>query len=107
MFARGDVCESGLPIADKSAVSRLRRVTKTWGNEERLKRILAAEQILSGAQPAGVNDPVLEPGLLALRAQIALDEAILESDGSKEDMGEELLSHEFDLEEPEAEDADE
>lgn len=99
--------ESGLPIADKSAVSRLRRVTKIWGNEERLKRIMAAEQILSGTQPAGVNDPVLEPGLIALRVPIALDEAILESDESKEDMGEELLTHEFDLEEPEAEEDNE
>ena len=95
--------ESGQPIPDdKSLLSRLRRVTKTWDNEQWLNRLLAADQILNSAPPAGVNDPLLEPGLLALSCPRHLDEAILDGTKEHQEPPEELV-----LDEPETEDGNE
>jgi hypothetical protein len=95
--------ENGQPIPDdKSLLARLRRVTKTWDNEQWLNRLVAAAQILNSAPPAGVNDPLLEPGLLALSSPRRLDEAILDGTREQKEPPEELV-----LDEPETEDGNE
>jgi TIR domain len=94
----------GRTLSEKSALSRLRRVRKTWNNEEWLNRVLAAEQVLNSSLPAGVNDPTLEPGLVRLDSSARLEEGILESDAAKKKAE---LEEELDLEEPEMEEADE
>ena len=95
--------ERGAPIADKSALSRVRRVVDIWNNEEWLNRVAAAAQILTSAPPAGVNDPVLETELVKLRSPLKLEESLIEPDSAKQ--AAELL--EFELEEPELEGDDE
>lgn len=95
--------ERGKTFDEKSALSRLRRVTKTWGNEEWLNRAMAAEQVLSSSAPVGVNDPVLEPGLVRLDSTTKLDDAVLASDSTRTVLPEQ----EFELEELEAEEGDE
>jgi len=97
--------EKGGPVDYKSALSRIRRVTKTWKNEEWLNRVMAAAGILISSPPAGVNDPVLEPGLMALPSPRKLEESLIESDSTEKDA--EALEHEFTLDEPEPEDSDE
>ncbi len=94
----------GKTISEKSALSRLRRVRKTWNNEEWLNRVLAAEQVLNGSLPAGVNDPTFEPGLVRLDSATRLEEGILESDAVKKKAE---LEEELDLEEPETEEVEE
>jgi hypothetical protein len=96
--------EKGGPVDEKSALSRIRRVTKTWQNEEWLNRVMAAAGILISSPPAGVNDPVLEPGLVTLPSPRKLEEALIEPDSVKREV--ESLDHEFELEEPELEPED-
>lgn len=95
--------ERGKALPDKSAATRLRRVTQTWKNEEWLNRVLAAEHILSSSLPVSPNDPVLEAGLITLNSPTDLDESAL--DESKEKIGEPI--QELELDEPEAEVEDE
>lgn len=93
--------EKGGPVDAQSALSRIRRVTKTWKNEEWLNRVMAASQILIGSPPAGVNDPVLEPRLLELRSPLKLEEALIAAGSNEKDA--EALEHEFTLDDPEPE----
>ena len=87
---------------DRALLSRLRRVTKTWDNAECLRRVLAVENILSNSSPAGVNDPVLERGLLTMNSPMGLDESIIaKGDGNQE------LPEELELEEPDREETSE
>jgi hypothetical protein len=96
--------EQGDPITDdKATLSRLRRVTRTWDNEEWLKRTTAIEHVLSNSSPAGVNDPVLEKAVLALNSPTGLDEMIL----YPEKISKKTPELELELEEPETEEADE
>ena len=97
--------EDGHPISDVSAIARVRRVIKTWRNEEWLNRTMAIEAVLNGSLPAGVNDPVLEPGLVMLDSPLGLDEGVLEAGKDKTD--EQIFEQEFELEEPEVEEANE
>jgi hypothetical protein len=95
--------ERGKALPDKSAATRLRRVTQTWKNEEWLNRVLAIEHILSSSSPVSPNDPVIEPGLVPLNSPTDLDETVV--DESKEKLGEPI--QELELDEPEAEVEDE
>lgn len=92
--------EQGRPVDDPGALSRLRQVRRTWDNQEWLNRILAAEHVLAGAPVTGMNDPVLEPGLVRLDATAGLEESVLESGAAAPA---ESLGQEFELEEAERE----
>jgi hypothetical protein len=100
--------EQGKGIFDNSAVARIRRVTQTWNNEEWLNRVTAAEYVLNRVPPAGLNDPILESGLLTLDSPKGLDEAVLAA--HKQTAPGHIPEQEFELEEPdeaEKEDTDE
>lgn len=98
--------EKGEPVADdKSAATRLRRVIKTWDNEEWLNRIMAAEHVLCGSTPASASDPALESGLITLNSPRGLDEAALGSNGAGDDI--KMPGQELELDEPELEAANE
>jgi hypothetical protein len=97
--------ENGKPISGISAIARIRRVTKTWHNEEWLNRTTAVEAVLNHSLPAGVNDPTLEPGLVTLNSPLGLDEGVLGAGKGKTD--EQIFEQEFELEEPETEEANE
>lgn len=98
--------EHGKGITDKNAAARIRRVTQTWNNEEWLNRVTAAEYVLNSVPPAGLNDPILESGLLALDSPKGLDEAVLAA--PREKAREAVPEQEFELDEPdESEGADE
>jgi hypothetical protein len=94
--------ERGKALPDKNAITRLRRVTQTWKNEEWLNRVLAAEHVLGNSSPVSPNDPVLEPGLVTLNSPKDLDETVV--DESKEKIGEPI--QELELDEPEAEEVE-
>jgi hypothetical protein len=94
--------EKGEPVADeKSVVSRLRRVTKTWDNEEWLNRIMATEHVVCGSPPAGDSDPGFESGLITLNSPRGLDEAALDSNGTTTEI--KMPGQELELDEPETE----
>ncbi|HXB58956.1 MAG TPA: toll/interleukin-1 receptor domain-containing protein [Candidatus Acidoferrales bacterium] len=98
--------EKGEPLADeKSVMSRLRRVTKTWDNEEWLNRIMATEHVVCGSQPAGDSDLGFESGLITLNSPRGLDEAALDSNGANPDI--KMPGQELDLDEPETEEPNE
>lgn len=87
---------------DRTMLLRLRRVTKTWSNNEYLKRVLAVEHILSNSSPAGANDPVLERGLFAINTPLGLDEPMIaQGNGNQE------LPDEFELDESNTEESSE
>jgi hypothetical protein len=98
--------EKGEPVADdKSVATRLRRVTKTWGNEEWLNRIMATEHVVCGSPPTGGSDPAFESGLITLNSPRGLDEAVLGSNGAADDA--KLPGQELELDEPETEEPNE
>lgn len=99
--------EKGNAIVDKSVGSRRRRMTKMWYNDKWLNRVMAAEHVLTSLPLAGADDLVLEPGLVALASPRGLHEAILETEASVDDTGGDLPEQELELDEPEAEVADE
>ena len=69
--------EKGNPILDKSVGARRRRMTKMWYNDKWLTRLMAAEQLLTSLPPAGDDDLVLEPGLVALASPRGLNKRSL------------------------------
>lgn len=89
----------GNAITDKSVGSRRKRMTKYWYNDKWLNRIMAAKHILVNLPSAGEGDLKLEPELVTLLAPYGLNEAILEPEGSEEDMSTDLLEQELDIEE--------
>jgi TIR domain len=98
--------EKGEPIGeDKNVQTRLRRITKTWDNEEWLNRIMAAEHVLCGSTPASANDPALESGLITLNSPRGLNEAALDFDLARDHI--KMPGQELELDEPEAEAASE
>ncbi len=94
----------GQAVDDKSALPRLRRLRRTWGNGEWLNRVLAAAHVVTGEPPAGVNDPVFEPGPVRLESPAGLEESILGSGATTARA--ELPAQEFELDEMEMEEAD-
>jgi hypothetical protein len=99
--------EKGNAIVDKSVGSRRRRMTKMWYNDKWLKRVMAAEYVLTGLPLAGEDDLVLEPGLVALTSPRGLNEAILEPDAAGDDASADLPEQELELDEPQPEEGDE
>ncbi len=99
--------EKGNPILDKSVGSRRRRMTRMWYNDKWLKRLMAAEQLLTGLPPAGEDDLVLDPGLVSLASPRGLDEALLEAADEKEEPTEEAQDAEVVLDEHQEGEADE
>jgi len=97
--------EKGEAVDDKNALSRLRRVTKTWDNEEWLNRIMATEHVLCGSAPTGGSDPGFESGLITLNSPRGLDEAVLGSNGAGDHL--KMPGQELELDEPEAEEPNE
>ena len=93
--------EKGVPITDKSAGSRRRRMTKMWFNNKWLTRLMAAEQLLTSLPPAGADDLVLEPGLVTLTSPRGLNEALLVQNEEKETPDEEATDVELTLDEQE------
>ena len=96
--------EKGEPVDDKNALSRLRRVTKTWDNEEWLNRIMATEHVLCGSAPTGGSDPGFESGLITLNSPRGLDETALDSNGANgANDNLKMPGQELELDEPETE----
>ncbi len=99
--------EQGNAIVDKSVGPRRRRMTKMWYNAKWLNRVMAAEHLLTSLPPAGADDLVLEPGLVALTSPRGLNEAILETEAPSDDDVEEWPDQDLELDEPETQDGDE
>lgn len=99
--------EQGNAIVDKSVGPRRRRMTKMWYNAKWLNRVMAAEHLLTSLPPAGTDDLVLEPGLVALTSPRGLNEAILETQAPSDDDVEEWPDQDLELDEPETQDGDE
>ena len=78
-------------------------MTKMWYNDKWLNRLMAAEYVLTSLPPAGADDLMLEPGLVALKSPRGLNESILEPEDAEEAESEQ----ELELDEREAEESDE
>ena len=94
----------GRQITDSSVGSRRRRMTKMWFNHKWFVRLLAAKNILVSLPQQDGNDVVLQRELLTLSSPFSLNEALLTPDDEQGEADEDI---EIELDEQEAEQADE